>query len=319
MHVHVHHLGGQVEPQERDRLPAREQQAPIGLLHRVQDGPVAERTTGDEQVLQTRAGHVVLGTADEARDRQFPVVGLHLQQPTGHRGPVQTADPIPPRRGGRQVVDPAAIVHQREGHAGVRQRRSHEGFGCMGPLGLRRPEKRPPRRHVAEHLVHLDRGADRTAMGRRGPDTAAVDLERRARPAGRARPDHEPGHLADAGQGLAAEPERPDPLQILGRAELARGMRRHRQRQILGLDAAAVVHDPHQRDPALLERHVDAAGPGVERVLQQLLDHARRPLHDLAGRDAVDHRWREFLDASHAIPTPPRASEPVHAGPDAVT
>jgi hypothetical protein len=33
---------------------------------------------------------------------------------------------------------------------------------------------------------------------------------------------------------------------------------------------------------------VDVAGPGIQGILDQLLDDGSRPLHDLAGRDLVD-------------------------------
>ena len=53
--------------------------------------------------------------------------------------------------------------------------------------------------------------------------------------------------------------------------------------------AAAVVGDPDQAAPALLQRHLDGARARVDGVLDQLLDHGRRPLDHLSGRDAVDH------------------------------
>ena len=55
-----------------------------------------------------------------------------------------------------------------------------------------------------------------------------------------------------------------------------------------GAHAAAVVADADEREAAGRRHHLDLAGAGVERVLDQLLDHARRPLDHLAGGDAVD-------------------------------
>ena len=46
--------------------------------------------------------------------------------------------------------------------------------------------------------------------------------------------------------------------------------------------------DPHQVQSAALGRNVDPRRPGVDGVFHQLLDHARRPFDDLAGRDLVD-------------------------------
>ena len=54
--------------------------------------------------------------------------------------------------------------------------------------------------------------------------------------------------------------------------------------------AAPVVGDADQRAPAGLDRDLDAARPGVERVLDQFLDRRRRPLDHLARGDAVDEQ-----------------------------
>ena len=54
----------------------------------------------------------------------------------------------------------------------------------------------------------------------------------------------------------------------------------------------AVVRDPDQVLAAPLDRQVDAGGPGVDRVLEQLLDDARRPLDHLARGDLIHDRRR---------------------------
>ena len=43
-----------------------------------------------------------------------------------------------------------------------------------------------------------------------------------------------------------------------------------------------------QPPAAAVGQDLDAVRAGIERVLDQLLDHARRPLDHLAGGDAVD-------------------------------
>ena len=48
--------------------------------------------------------------------------------------------------------------------------------------------------------------------------------------------------------------------------------------------------------PAAIGEHVDAARAGVERVLDEFLDHARRPLDHLAGGDAVDDLFGKLAD-----------------------
>jgi len=64
----------------------------------------------------------------------------------------------------------------------------------------------------------------------------------------------------------------------------------------LARNAGAVVADANQLASALLQRDLHAAGPGVETVLDQFLDHRGRPFDDLAGGDLVDEVVRQGLD-----------------------
>ena len=61
-----------------------------------------------------------------------------------------------------------------------------------------------------------------------------------------------------------------------------------REREILALDAAAVVSHANELDAATGEFDIDRPRPGVEAVLQQLLQRRRRTLDHLAGGDLVD-------------------------------
>ncbi len=58
--------------------------------------------------------------------------------------------------------------------------------------------------------------------------------------------------------------------------------------EILLVHAASVVDHADQFAAAILDRHVDALGAGVERVFDQLLDGGAWPLDHFAGGDAVD-------------------------------
>src|SRR5262249_41758201 len=60
-----------------------------------------------------------------------------------------------------------------------------------------------------------------------------------------------------------------------------------------------VVGHPHALDAALLDVHPDPPRPGVERVLEELLDHAGRALDHLAGGDLVGEVLREDVDGGH--------------------
>src|SRR3954447_9800297 len=60
--------------------------------------------------------------------------------------------------------------------------------------------------------------------------------------------------------------------------------------------AAAVIGDADAPPSATVGEDVDAAGGGVDGVLNQLLHHARGTLHHLAGGDAVDDLFWELAD-----------------------
>src|SRR5690606_17452616 len=71
---------------------------------------------------------------------------------------------------------------------------------------------------------------------------------------------------------------------------------RHSQRQFLRRNAGAVVDDANERQTAPGGRHFYTARTGIERVLDQLLHDARRPLAHLAGGNTVYDRLRKLSD-----------------------
>ena len=108
----------------------------------------------------------------------------------------------------------------------------------------------------------------------------------------------QPGGGADAGQRLAAEAEGGDPHQG-GVVELGGAVPLHGEREVVGGHAVPVIDHLDAVDAAALEADRDAGGAGVERVLDQFLDHGGRPLDHLAGGDAVDQAFREQADSRH--------------------
>ena len=77
------------------------------------------------------------------------------------------------------------------------------------------------------------------------------------------------------------------------------------EREVVSVHAGAVVGDADQPQAAARRRDVDAARAGIDRVLDQLLDDARRPLDDLTRGDAVDEIRRQ-LTYGHPVPQPAR-------------
>ena len=128
-------------------------------------------------------------------------------------------------------------------------------------------------------------------------DGAALDLDPpRVRLARRARREREARHRRDRRQRLAAEAERRDRLEVRHRRDLRRRVARDRERQVLALDAGAVVGDADALDAAAGEIDVDLRRARVERVLEQLLQRRRRPLDHLAGGDLVDQQVGQRAD-----------------------
>ena len=83
--------------------------------------------------------------------------------------------------------------------------------------------------------------------------------------------------------------------------ELGGAVARDRERQLVGGMPRAVVGDADQAQPAAGDDDLDAVGAGIERVLDQFLDHARRTLDDFAGGDLVDHRFGKLADGHGAL------------------
>ena len=66
---------------------------------------------------------------------------------------------------------------------------------------------------------------------------------------------------------------------------------------LIGRDAAVVVAHADAVAAATLDQDFDAGRAGVERVLDQLFDHAGGTFDHLAGGDLSGDRWRQHRDS----------------------
>src|SRR5581483_12378843 len=107
-----------------------------------------------------------------------------------------------------------------------------------------------PRRHVREEVANLHDRAWDERPGALLKHLAGANADAGA---GAAALDVSEGR--DAGEGLAAEPEGGDRVEVGQRGDLAGGVARERERQLVGVDAAAVVADANGRPPGA--PHVD--------------------------------------------------------------
>ena len=133
-------------------------------------------------------------------------------------------------------------------------------------------------------------------------DLAAVDFDDRAGGfVGRAGLQAQAGDRGDRGQSFSAETQRGDAQQVFGILDFRGGVALEGQQGVVAHHAAAVVGDLDELLAAGFDLDPDAGGAGVERVLEQFLDHRSRALHHFAGGDLVGNGFGENVDAAHGI------------------
>ena len=303
VHVDVDARRIDFEKQHERRVPAIEQHVAISLTHRVGHQFVAHRTAIDKEILQVGLAAVERRQADPAPQVQAIALDLDRQRLLEETRAANRRHP--PRAGGVivgfvQAEDGLAVVAQMERHVEARQRQALDHFLQVIEFGFFGLEKLAPRRGVEEQVAHFHRGADRVRgglhAGRHVP-AFGFDLPGLIGVAGAGR-QGQARHGADRRQGLTAEPEAHDLLEVFQVANLAGGVTGQGQRQVIGRNAAAVVAHPQQLDAALLDVDINALGTGVEAVFQQLLDHRSRALDHLTGGNLVRQSRAEQLDAS---------------------
>ena len=199
------------------------------------------------------------------------------------------------------------LASQREADRRVRDGEAAHGLGDrlrLGPVGF---EEFQARRGGGEEVSDLDAGAGRRRGRPHRPLQAEIDGDGRAgRRARRARHDRQARHGADGGQRLAAEAEGGDGEQVAVR-QLRGGVALDGEVEIGRRHAAAVVDDADQPAAAALDRHRNAAGAGIDGVLDEFLDGGGGPLDHLARGDAVDEDRIEPADGHPSLThAPPR-------------
>jgi len=173
-----------------------------------------------------------------------------------------------------QVAADAAVVLQREGGRRLGERDAAEHLVAVPELGRLGAQEFAPRRRIEIEIGHRDGGARRARGGLHFADLGAFGLDRPGvtrsgvahfgacrLEAGR---DRQPRHRGDRGQRLAAKAHRGDAFQVLQAADLARGVAREGERQILAGHALAVVLDLQALHAAFVERDRDSARAGIE-------------------------------------------------------
>ena len=185
-------------------------------------------------------------------------------------------------------------LHERFGHC---EALDHIGDGLrLGTVGAHEFEAGGRR---VEQIAQAHRGAviDGRRSGGRSNTAGHGDLHTigAPRPAG----DGHAPHGGQRRQSLATKPEGVD-VQEVRSVDLGGRMARQGERQVFCRHPAAIVLHPNERLAAVGIVHRDAACACVERVLHEFLDCRRRPLHHLAGSNAVDSTFVQLTnDRAH--------------------
>ncbi len=163
-------------------------------------------------------------------------------------------------------------------------------------------KKIAPRRHAVEKIGHADRGSRRKPFRLDAHQLAAGKLDARSLLfLRRARLQQQARYRRDRRQRFPAKPERCNREQIVGRAQFRRSVPLERQQRIVLRHAAAVID--HANHPLAAGFHLNAnrLRTRVERVLEQFLDHGRRPLDYLARGDLVRNVLRKYAYSCHFL------------------
>src|SRR5713101_4044352 len=73
------------------------------------------------------------------------------------------------------------------------------------------------------------------------------------------------------------------------------------QERVIMAHSAAIVYDADHTLPARLHLNAHRVRARIERVFEQLLHHRCRPLHDLARRNTIGDRLRQYAYAAHEL------------------
>ncbi len=318
MNVDVDEAGIAADEQCHGGMAPGRQHVDVGGAHGAQQQLVLHGSAVDVEVERTGIAAVPRRQAGKAIERDTLARRRHRQRvrteiATEHLGqPLQQA--VGAGAAGGMVEAGGVGRGQRETHLRMRHGEPAQHVGDGAGLGLVALEEGEPRRRRREEIAHLDAGAGRLRPGPHLALAAGIDLQHVAGlGACGPRGDGEQRHRGDGGQRLATEAERTDAGEIAVR-KFGGGVALHRQFEVGGIHAGAVVDNADQSASASLDGHLDAPRAGVERVLDQLLHRRGRPLHHLAGGDAVDqhavepadrHGIGTFLASGSRIPSAP--------------
>ena len=262
----------------------------IGLLQGGHHQPGLHLPAVDEEELPVAAPAAAGGQGDKAGHRHILPAGLYRPEAQGQ---------LPAQHGVNGALQLAvsgsehlllSVPNEFHTHLRVGQGQALDGGKDGGPLCGVFFHKFQPGGGVEEQVPDHHSGAQGAARLLRLAIDAPLQGQGGAKLGVGGAGEHlHPADGGNGGQGLPPEAQGADGLQVVFRAQLAGGVSEEGGLHFSGRDAASVVGDPEKGHASVGNFHGDGAGPGVDGVFHQLLGHAGRPLHHLAGGNEVGH------------------------------
>ena len=330
MHIHVYLARRQLQKQQHHRIHRRRNNIPVSLGQRVLQQPVANRAPIHKHKNRIAIQLLNLRLRDKSMNPHLPRIwcwerfAVFIGFPAPPRRRLRQSHALQrlPRRHGNQLIQRffaedlihalAVSRHRRRHQHGIRrrvqlkmllrmrQRILRDQRRDVRQLGRLRLQKFLARRSIKKKIAHRNRSSQRQPRFFHARNLPAVDLDDRARRFFfRPSLQPQPRHRRDRRQRLPAKSQRSHAQQVFGVLDLRSRMPLKRQHGIVAHHAATVVGNLDQLLPAGLHADLNSRCARVERVLQHLLHHRRRPLHHLARGDLVGNSLGEYVDASH--------------------
>ncbi|OPZ28388.1 MAG: hypothetical protein BWZ02_01315 [Lentisphaerae bacterium ADurb.BinA184] len=300
MHIDVHRLRRQVHVEHGGGVAALDDEGVVGLAQALVDGLGLGGPAVDEAALVAPSGPGHAGAGDEPGDGDSGLVVINGDHAVVDVAAEEHADAGGGVSAGVCLEDRLVVEAQLEGHGGVGQRLHQHRLLDVRVLGGGLAEELAAGGEVEEEVADADVGAGCAAAVADVPQLAAFDEDLgAAEVVGAAGLELEMADGGDAGEGLAAEAEGVDAVDVEGGLDLAGGVGFDAEEGVVAVHAAAVVADLDEAAASLLDADGDAGGAGVDRVLDEFLDDGGGAFDDFAGRDAVGgFRW-EDVDEAH--------------------
>ena len=302
MDIDVHKVGGHFQQQDAARELALHGRTLKGHFHARHDGAVAHIAAIDVEMLHTAAGAAALGRGDQTGDPVQSFLGVHLDE-------VAAELPSQYRIGGAAQLTIAggdvlqlAFPDEFDADLRVAERHMTHVICHKGSLAGVLFEELHAGGGIVEQVLHPDGGAHSTGGRLPALLLAAGDAVAGGKLVHLGAGEQlYPRYAGNRGQCLAAEAQCMDAVQVIRLFNFAGGVADEGCRDILGINAGAVIADLDQLYAAGLDAYGDLRCTGVDGVFQQLLDYRCRALHHLTGGDQLSGMFIQNMDDCHDL------------------